>query len=254
MLSETSFVGAEAAGDFGTDNRAGLERTLHRISCIRNRAGRIVGLTCRVGRVRLLCSSDRVAWLGSRLAALARPDKSPNPQAPPGTPCPPPLPFPSPAFRCSVESPRLIGYCARGVQAVEGSAVLVEDVAYSGASILLLGRPGVGKTTAIRELARLLSEPSARNPSPRRRVVIVDTSNEIGGDGNVPHPGIGLARRMQVGSVAQQHRVMIEAVENHMPEVRRSTRSRNLPCPTQRTHATGLWVARWCPFSAKDPL
>ncbi|KAI8470498.1 MAG: hypothetical protein J3K34DRAFT_385264 [Monoraphidium minutum] len=134
-------------GDFGGDNRAGIDATLHRISAMRNRAGRVVGLTCRVGR------------------------------------------------------------------AVTGSAELVRDLICSGSSILFLGRPGVGKTTAIRELSRLCADELGK------RVVIVDTSNEIGGDGDVPHAGIGRARRMQVPDPEQQHRVMIEAVENHMPEV-----------------------------------
>jgi len=132
-------------GAFGEDNRAGIERTLHRISAIRNRTGRIVGLTCRVGR------------------------------------------------------------------AVFGTIDVIEDMVTSGQSILLLGRPGVGKTTMLREVARVLAE--------KRRVVIVDTSNEIGGDGDIPHPAIGRARRMQVPTPSLQHAVMIEAVENHMPEV-----------------------------------
>ncbi|KAG2501552.1 hypothetical protein HYH03_000059 [Edaphochlamys debaryana] len=134
-------------GEFGGDNRAGIDRTLHRISCMRNRTGRIIGLTCRVGR------------------------------------------------------------------AVKGSAQMVRDLVLSGASILLLGRPGVGKTTAIREVSRLLADECTK------RVVIVDTSNEIGGDGDIPHGGIGRARRMQVPAPEAQHRVMIEAVENHMPQV-----------------------------------
>ena len=132
--------------DFGDDNRAGIEQTLHRISAIRNRTGKIVGLTCRVGR------------------------------------------------------------------AVYGTVDIVLDVVRSGKSICLLGPPGVGKTTLLRECARTLAED-------RKRVVIVDTSNEIAGDGDVPHPGIGHARRMQVAIPALQHHVMIEAVENHMPEV-----------------------------------
>jgi len=132
-------------GDFGDDNRAGIPRTLHRISAIRNRKGRIVGLTCRVGR------------------------------------------------------------------AVYGTMDIIRDIVESGKSILLLGRPGVGKTTMLREVARVLSE--------KKRVVVVDTSNEIAGDGDIPHPGIGRARRMQVVTPALQHGVMIEAVENHMPEV-----------------------------------
>ncbi|HVD00655.1 MAG TPA: R3H domain-containing nucleic acid-binding protein [Candidatus Dormibacteraeota bacterium] len=138
---------ANRVGQFGDDNRAGIERTLHRVSAIRNRAGRIVGLTCRVGR------------------------------------------------------------------AVGGTAEIIRDIALTGTSILLLGRPGIGKTTILRECARMLADEQ------RKRVVIVDTSNEIGGDGDIPHPGIGRARRMQVTTPLLQHAVMIEAVENHMPEV-----------------------------------
>ena len=134
-------------GTFTKDNRAGIERTLHRISALRNRLGEIVGLTCRVGR------------------------------------------------------------------AVYGTVEIVRDVVESGRSVLLLGRPGVGKTTLLREAARVLADDL------NRRVVIVDTSNEIAGDGDIPHPGIGRARRMQVPSPERQHAVMIEAVENHMPEV-----------------------------------
>jgi len=137
----------ERIGHFGEDNRAGIERTLHRISCIRNRAGDIIGLTCRIGR------------------------------------------------------------------AVYGTINIISDLVESGKSILLLGPPGVGKTTLLREVARVLSDDF------RKRVVIVDTSNEIAGDGDIPHPSIGRARRMQVPSPARQHAVMIEAVENHMPEV-----------------------------------
>ncbi|RMF94070.1 MAG: AAA family ATPase [Nitrospinota bacterium] len=134
-------------GEFGKDNRAGIERTLHRISAIRNRRGKIVGLTCRVGR------------------------------------------------------------------AVFGTIDIIRDVIETGKSILLLGRPGVGKTTKCREIARVLSGEFGK------RVIVVDTSNEIAGDGDIPHPGIGRARRMQVPSPELQHTVMIEAVENHMPEV-----------------------------------
>ena len=134
-------------GQFGDDNRAGIERTLHRISAIRNRRGEVVGLTCRVGR------------------------------------------------------------------AVKGTVALIRDVVERGQSILILGRPGVGKTTLLREAARVLADELGK------RVVVVDTSNEIAGDGDIPHPGIGRARRMQVAHPAEQHAVMIEAVENHMPEV-----------------------------------
>ena len=138
---------ADHIGDFGQDNRAGLERTLHRISAIRNRKGKIVGLTARVGR------------------------------------------------------------------AVFGTIKIIDDLVQSGQSILLLGRPGVGKTTMLREVARVLADEHGK------RVVVVDTSNEIAGDGDIPHHGIGRARRMQVPSPALQHEVMIEAVENHMPQV-----------------------------------
>jgi stage III sporulation protein SpoIIIAA len=131
---------------FGADNRAGIEQTLHRISAIRNRTGKIVGLTCRVGR------------------------------------------------------------------AVYGTIDILLDILRSGKSICLLGRPGVGKTTMLRECARVLADD-------RKRVVIVDSSNEIAGDSDIPHPGIGTARRMQVADPALQHAVMIEAVENHMPQV-----------------------------------
>ncbi|MEB3336385.1 MAG: R3H domain-containing nucleic acid-binding protein [Leptolyngbyaceae bacterium] len=137
----------QRVGDFGGDNRAGIERTLHRISAIRNRRQEIIGLTCRVGR------------------------------------------------------------------AVFGTIGMIQDLVESGRSILMLGRPGVGKTTALREIARVLADDL------QKRVVIIDTSNEIAGDGDVPHPAIGRARRMQVARPELQHQVMIEAVENHMPEV-----------------------------------
>jgi len=132
-------------GEFDDDNRAGIARTLHRISGIRNRRGQIVGLTCRVGR------------------------------------------------------------------AVYGTIDIIEDIITAGSSVLLLGRPGVGKTTMLREMARILAA--------KRRVIIVDTSNEIGGDGDIPHPAVGRARRMQVPRPSHQHETMIEAVENHNPEV-----------------------------------
>ncbi len=136
-----------AISEFADDNRAGIPRTLHRISAIRNRRGRIVGLTCRVGR------------------------------------------------------------------SVTGSAGAIRDLFEAGRSVLLLGAPGVGKTTMLREAARVLSDDL------KRRVVIVDTSNEIGGDGDIPHHAVGRARRMQVPHPELQHQLMIEAVENHMPEV-----------------------------------
>jgi stage III sporulation protein SpoIIIAA len=134
-------------GEFTSDNRAGIERTLHRISCIRNRTGKIIGLTCRVGR------------------------------------------------------------------AIYGTIDIIRDIIESGKNILFMGPPGIGKTTKLREAARVLSTEFDK------RVVVVDTSNEIAGDGDIPHPGIGRARRMQVSSPERQHKVMIEAVENHMPEV-----------------------------------
>ena len=141
---EIEFVIAGVAV-FDADNRAGIARTLHRISAMKNRRGEIVGLTCRVGR------------------------------------------------------------------AIHGTSDIIRDIIEEGHSILLLGRPGVGKTTMLREVARILGE--------KKRVVIVDTSNEIGGDGDIPHQAIGRARRMQVPNPAHQHETMIEAVENHNPEV-----------------------------------
>ncbi|HYE35892.1 R3H domain-containing nucleic acid-binding protein [Methylocaldum sp.] len=136
-----------AVGEFGADNRAGIEGTLHRISAILNRRGEIIGLTLRVGR------------------------------------------------------------------AVFGTIDLIRDLVESGKSLLLLGRPGVGKTTKLREVARVLADDFGK------RVVVIDTSNEIAGDGDIPHPAIGSARRMMVPHPDRQHAVMIEAVENHMPEV-----------------------------------
>ena len=144
--SDIDFV-VQRVGQFSDDNRAGIERTLHRISGIRNRKGDIIGLTARVGR------------------------------------------------------------------AVQGTIDIIRDLVESGRSILILGRPGIGKTTKLREIARVLSTDL------RKRVIVIDTSNEIAGDGDIPHPGIGRARRMQVPKPALQHAVMIEAVENHMPEV-----------------------------------
>jgi stage III sporulation protein SpoIIIAA len=134
-------------GKFSGDNRAGIEKTLHRISSLRNRQGSVIGLTCRIGR------------------------------------------------------------------AIFGTVSIIRDILEQKKSILLLGRPGVGKTTAIREIARVLSD------SMQKRVIIIDTSNEIAGDGDLPHPSIGKARRMQVSNHQNQHEVMIEAVENHMPEI-----------------------------------
>ncbi|HYS02833.1 MAG TPA: AAA family ATPase, partial [Candidatus Eisenbacteria bacterium] len=147
ITSEDLEFVASRVGSFGDDNRAGIERTLHRISAIRNRNSQIVGMTCRVGR------------------------------------------------------------------AITGTIDIIKDMVIGGKSILLLGRPGIGKTTMLRECARVLADEM------KKRVVIVDTSNEIGGDGDIPHPGIGRARRMQVKTPLLQHAVMIEAVENHMPQV-----------------------------------
>ncbi len=153
VLSHTEVTDADIEhvvsriGCFSGDNRAGIERTLHRISAMRNREGRIVGLTLRVGR------------------------------------------------------------------AVFGTVKIIQDLVESGKSVLLLGRPGIGKTTMLREVARVQADDF------RKRVIVVDTSNEIAGDGDIPHPAIGHARRMQVPTPTMQHAVMIEAVENHMPEV-----------------------------------
>ncbi|CAH9123906.1 unnamed protein product [Cuscuta epithymum] len=136
-----------AIGQFGGDNRDGIEGSLHRVSSIKNRKGEIIGLTCRVGR------------------------------------------------------------------AVSGQIDMVRDLLEFGESILFVGRPGVGKTTVMRDLSRVLSDDL------HKRVVIVDSSNEIGGEGDVPHPAIGGARRLQVKNPYMQHQVMLEAIENHMPEV-----------------------------------
>ena len=133
--------------EFTSDNRSGIPGTLHRISAIRNRQGKIVGLTCRVGRV------------------------------------------------------------------VTGTIACIKDYVMTGKSILFLGKPGVGKTTKLREISRLVADELGK------RVVIVDTSNEIAGDGDTPHPAIGKARRMQVSQPEFQKDIMIEAVENHTPEV-----------------------------------
>jgi stage III sporulation protein SpoIIIAA len=144
--ADIAFV-VDHIGSFGDDNRAGIERTLHRISAIRNRNGKVVGLTCRVGR------------------------------------------------------------------AVYGTIEIIADFVETGKSILIMGRPGIGKTTMLREAARVLADDFGK------RVVVVDTSNEIAGDGDIAHPAIGKARRMQVRTPSMQHEVMIEAVENHMPQV-----------------------------------
>ncbi len=144
--ADIAFV-VDHIGTFGDDNRAGIERTLHRISAIRNRSGKVVGLTCRIGR------------------------------------------------------------------AVFGTIEIINDFVETGKSILIMGRPGIGKTTMLREAARVLADDMGK------RVVVVDTSNEIAGDGDIPHPAIGKARRMQVRTPSLQHEVMIEAVENHMPQV-----------------------------------
>ena len=110
-------------------------------------------------------------------------------------------------------SGEIIGLTLRVGRAVFGTIKIIRDLVETGQSILMLGRPGVGKTTALREIARVLADDL------EKRVVIIDTSNEIAGDGDIPHPAIGRARRMQVSRPELQHQVMIEAVENHMPEV-----------------------------------
>ncbi len=133
--------------EFTSDNRSGIAGTLHRISAIRNRQGKIVGLTCRIGRV------------------------------------------------------------------ITGTIECIKDFVVQNKSILFLGRPGVGKTTKLREITRLMADELGK------RVVVVDTSNEIAGDGDVAHPAIGKARRMQVSQPEFQKDIMIEAVENHTPEV-----------------------------------
>jgi stage III sporulation protein SpoIIIAA len=144
--SDIAFVTSHLQ-EFTHDNRSGIAGTLHRISAIRNRQGKVVGLTCRIGRV------------------------------------------------------------------VTGTIACIKDICTQGKSILFLGRPGVGKTTKLREISRLVADELGK------RVVIVDTSNEIAGDGDTPHPAIGSARRMQVPQPEYQKDIMIEAVENHTPEV-----------------------------------
>ena len=146
VTSEDIAQAMSLVGSFDDDNRAGIDGTLHRISAIKSRSGKVVGLTCRVGRV------------------------------------------------------------------IEGSSSMVEDLIRGGRNILLLGRPGVGKTTAIRDISFMLSS------SLKKRTVIIDTSNEIGGDGDIPHRGIGDARRLQVPKPEQQHKTMTEGVENHFPQ------------------------------------
>ena len=143
---DISFI-TDRIQEFTSDNRSGIPGTLHRISAIRNRQGKVIGLTCRIGRV------------------------------------------------------------------VTGTIACIKDFCMMNKSILFLGRPGVGKTTKLREISRLVADELAK------RVVVVDTSNEIAGDGDTPHPAIGHARRMQVRQPEFQKDIMIEAVENHTPEV-----------------------------------
>jgi len=107
----------------------------------------------------------------------------------------------------------IIGLTCRVGRAVFGTVKMIQDLIESGNNVLLLGQPGIGKTTMLREVARVLADDF------KKRVIVIDTSNEIAGDGDIPHPAIGHARRMQVAAPAEQHAVMIEAVENHMPEV-----------------------------------
>lgn len=133
--------------EFTDNNRAGIEKTLHRISSVKNRDGLVIGLTCRIGRSRY------------------------------------------------------------------GTLSIIRDLLTSKKSILFLGRPGIGKTTIIREIARTLADEMGK------RVIIIDTCNEIGGDSDIPHKGIGQARRMQVEKVSSQYKIMLNAVENHMPEI-----------------------------------